>query len=154
MNTKLLVGNVKETINDFLEKITPEKPIGFVSYDLDYYSSTKDALKILSGVDSQKYLPITYICLDDINLTSHYSYSGELLAVNEFNKENQLRKIEYHKFLENGRIFRRATWIKQIYFLHVLDHPVRHDVKLSERKRYIKNPYLKYSENKEEFSVK
>ena len=46
--------------------------------------------------------------------------------------------------LENSRVFRRADWIKHIYYLHVLDHPHR-----STRSRealpkvWIENPYLK-----------
>jgi hypothetical protein len=38
---KLVLGNVKETVTNFIENEKPA-PIGFVSFDVDYYSSTVD----------------------------------------------------------------------------------------------------------------
>src|SRR5205823_3033593 len=92
----------------------------------------------------EKYLPVTVMFFDDVNNERHTSACGELLAIDEFNRAHRLRQIEQHQFLENSRVFRRADWIKHIYYLHVLDHPHR-----STRSRealpkvWIENPYLK-----------
>jgi len=140
-NTKLIIGNISETVGGFLTKLSSEEPIGFAVVDVDYYSSTKDVLKIFKG-SPEKYLPITTVYLDDIHQESHNSYCGELLAVKEFNTEEEFRKIEHHRFFENSRIFKRADWMKHIYQLHVLDYPTRYNVTTTVKKTVIGNPYL------------
>ena len=49
--SKLRLGPVKETVKSFLESFgsSPPPPIGFISFDLDYYSSTVEALHVFSG---------------------------------------------------------------------------------------------------------
>jgi len=70
-----------------------------------------------------------------------------------FNRNNELRQIEHHRFLENTRIFRRANWIKHIYFFHVLDHPKRNNLNSKIQKRVLANPYLNYKENVDQHDV-
>lgn len=140
-NVQLILGNIDKTVHGFLKALSPEEPIGFISVDLDYYSSSKSALQVLNG-DPAQYLPITFMYFDDIFMEPHNNYCGELLAINEFNTEYKFRKIEYHRFLESQRIFRKARWIKQIYYLHVLDHSTRSQIKIREQKGFIDNPYL------------
>jgi hypothetical protein len=83
------------------------------------------------------------VYVDDIQLDSHNSWCGPLLAINEFNDEQRFRKIEHHAFLENQRIFRNARWIKQIFTLHVLDHPTRSSVAAVQRSKQVaENPYV------------
>jgi len=120
-NTKLIIGDVKDTVPDFSKKDFTNSPIGFVSFDLDYYSSTKNALDLLS-IDSKNLLPIIDIYFDDISDYKHNSKCGQYLAINEFNKNFNLRLIEQHRFLRKKRIFQRAKWIDHMYQLHVLDH--------------------------------
>ena len=141
-NTKLILGNISETVSEFLSQLSPEEPIGYVVIDVDYYFSTKDVLKTFKG-RPEKYLPITIVYLDDIHHEPHNSYCGELLAVNEFNAEEKFRKIEHQRFFENSRIFKRADWIKHIYRLHVLDHPTRCNVRKGDKKIIIENHYLR-----------
>ena len=43
-----MLGNAVETVPKFLEA-TDIPAIGFISFDLDYYSSTAAALKVLDG---------------------------------------------------------------------------------------------------------
>ena len=145
-HVELLIGDVRENMDALLARLSETSPIGFVSFDLDYYSSTKSAFDLLLA-QPNLFLPLAYLYFDDITLPNHNSYCGELLAIREFNEEQSLRKIEYHKFLENSRIFRKAKWIKQIYFLHVLDHPTRNDFSVRETKQYIANPYLEPGKN-------
>jgi hypothetical protein len=101
-------------------------PIGFMSVDVDYYSSTVALLNNLSGLHSDLLLPNTLIYFDDVQLPDHNPYQGELLAIEEFNTANKLRKIvSYSQVLRTTRRLKDALWINQIYQLHVLDHPVR-----------------------------
>jgi hypothetical protein len=141
-NTKLILGDIAETTSEFLSNLSPDEPIGYVVIDVDYYFSTKDVLETFKS-SPEKYLPITIVYLDDIHHEPDNSYCGELLAVREFNEEENFRKIEHHPFFENSRIFKRADWIKHIYRLHVLDHPSRFNITKNNRKIIIKNPYLK-----------
>ncbi|MGA3265628.1 MAG: hypothetical protein ABSE16_02270 [Verrucomicrobiota bacterium] len=153
-NVQLIIGEVAGTVAGFISRLPPDEPIGYVVFDLDYYFSMRDALKILRDASPRKYLPITLVFLDDIALDPHNNYCGELLAVNEFNAENPLRKIEHHAFLENSRIFRKARWVKQMFFLHVLDHPSRCQITIRDNKRALFNPYVNFEGNRDNFNFK
>ena len=122
--TRVIYGNIAETLNGFKKTIDPNSRIGFVSIDVDYYSSTKDCLNIFNG-DECQYLPRVVVYLDDVNKIDHNQYCGELLAVNEFNQEDAPRKICPMTQLRNYRIFKNALWLDQMYFMHVLDSQYR-----------------------------
>ncbi len=121
----LILGYIAQTVPGFLEGINPSSPLGFVSVDVNYYFSTKDALMLLADPEPSKYLPVTVLYLDDIVDESQNSWCGSLLAVDEFNSTHGSRKIEKDRFLRSRRIFKRPGWIDQMYMLHVLDHPLR-----------------------------
>jgi hypothetical protein len=141
-NGELIIGDVASTVPEFVaSRLQPDCPIGYVAIDVDYYSSTVPALRLFGG-DPQCYLPITLIYLDDIELDPHNPFAGELLAVTEFNERNPFRKFCRPDFLENQRLFRAAVWIKHIFYLHVMDHPVRSNVVEASNTRVMRNPYL------------
>jgi hypothetical protein len=123
-NVGLIVGDIAETVPQFVERLDPRAPIAFASVDVDYYSSARHALKVLLG-PPDSYLPVTLLYLDDVMRPSHNSWCGELLAVAEFNSGQTLRKIEPMRFLRSTRLFKAPPWIDQMYALHVLDHPAR-----------------------------
>lgn len=141
-NTALVLGEVAETLPAFLANLSDDAPIGYISFDLDYYHSTRDALAVLAGGNPSKCLPIVLTYLDDIHEDLHNHSCGVLLAIDEFNAAQRLRKIEYPAFLEERRLFRRAHWIKHMRFTHILDHPLRNTSMYSSR-QVIGNPYLK-----------
>ena len=60
---RLLIGDVKETVHEFLSE--EPAPIGFISFDLDYYSSTMDSFALLE-TDSPRLLPRVMCCFDDV----------------------------------------------------------------------------------------
>jgi hypothetical protein len=123
-NCRLILGPVRETVPRFLRSVlTPAAPLGFAAFDLDYYSSTKEALGLLTDPDASKYLFLPLLYFDDIVLPTYNQWAGELLAINEFNAEYQLRKIEQYRFLRSRRLFKNARWIDQIFLLHLFDHP-------------------------------
>lgn len=121
-NAKLILGDLSDTILEIKNHIT--HPIGFVSVDVDYYTSTVDCLKIFEK-DISLYLPFVYTYFDDIYNIDHNDYCGELLAISEFNGRNTLRKISKATMLTQTRIFRRSPWTHQIYLAHIFDHENR-----------------------------
>lgn len=141
-NTKLVIGPINETIPKFLEQDFKSSPIGFISIDVDYYSSSVESLKVLEK-KSTAYLPRVTIYLDDLQDDSHNSWCGELAAINEFTQDHEYRKIERHTFLRGYRIFKNARWIDHMFFAHILDHPNRVDPNLRKSKTVIlNNPYI------------
>jgi hypothetical protein len=141
-NCELILGQLKDTIPSFIEtRLNEESPIAYVVVDVDYYSSSIVALKILSA-RPEFYLPLTLIFLDDIAEDHHNPYAGELLAISEYNRSEEFRKICRHDFLECRRVFRNASWLKQIYYLHVMDHPSRTMSSNKAPQRVLQNPLL------------
>lgn len=141
-NAQLVVGDVVDTVPRFAASIGPAAPIGFVSIDLDYYSSTKDALGVLNA-PPEHYLPTTGTYLDDIRGEPYNSYCGEQLAIKEFNEENDFRKIEKNDAsFAKSRVFQRAGWIDDMFTLHVLDHPTRSTIDQPRERLALQNPYL------------
>src|SRR5262249_17804948 len=85
---ELVLGPVQETVPTFLRNsLNASSPLGFAAFDLDYYSSTKQALSLLADVDASKYLFLPILYFDDIVLPTYNEWAGELLAVREFNAE-------------------------------------------------------------------
>ena len=140
-NARLCVGDVSRTVPDFVETITRDAPLGFVAIDVDYYWSTRECLTIFCGPPTC-YLPITPVYLDDVEEEGMNPWCGEMLAVNEFNAQQRLRKISPLNFLRQRRIFRNAKWIDHMYALHVFDHPTRSRARAPERAVRLDNPYL------------
>lgn len=61
---ELVLGPVAETIPSFVQR-GGVPPIGFVAFDLDYYSSTKRAFGLFEG-SAETRLPRMYCYFDDI----------------------------------------------------------------------------------------
>lgn len=122
---ELVIGDVKDTVPEFLNN-SKKGVIGFVSIDVDYYSSTKDALNIFAG-DFNRYLPRTYIYFDDVvskDETIYCDRVGELLAIKEFNEENKHREVGIHKIEHlSYRRKNKMVWNEKMYVLHMFKHP-------------------------------
>lgn len=146
-NCELILGPVNETIPPFLNSVSTDAPIGFASIDVDYYSSSKQSLEIFKS-DPGKYLPLVPIYLDDIGDITVNPWVGEALAVNEFNEENQKRKISPWTMLRALRICKNAKWIDHIYGYHVLDHEIRTPGKRIRSRRTITNEFIGVSFDK------
>jgi hypothetical protein len=124
-NASLVIGNIAETVPNFLA--TLKSPIGFVAIDVDYYSSTIEALTVFTA-PPDRYLPFVTMYFDDVDYPTHNPWCGELGAIRDFNDANAMRKIAPFNFLRESRLFKRARWISHMYALHVLDHPARFTV--------------------------
>ncbi len=140
-NAELHVGPVAETMPEFVAGLGPDAPLGFATIDLDFYSSTKQALLLFEG-RPDAYLPCLPVYVDDLALATHTRFAGELLAIREFNEEHELRKLDWDWNLANTRVFKRAEWLTHMFKLHVLDHPERGDLGRPAGVVSFENPYL------------
>jgi len=115
--TELRLGNVRETVPAFAEEGHP--PTGFVSCDVDFYSSARDVLRILSH-PAQKKLQRVFLYFDDVDFTFNHRYAGELLAIQEFNDSNDLIKIDRWRGIRKGRVFPDQPWLNSMFIAHDL----------------------------------
>jgi hypothetical protein len=123
-DTELVIGDVRETVPPWLSR-RHEFPLGFVSFDLDYYSSTVAAFDVFATNAPRSRLPRVYCYFDDIiwpETACHNEFTGELLAIREFNEQHQFKKIAPLHLLRRTRIH-DEPWSDQIYVFHEFDHP-------------------------------
>jgi hypothetical protein len=139
---KLVIGDVAETAPAFLAQLSADSPIGFISVDVDYYSSAKQVLQILTG-PPQLYLPIVGTYLDDIGVPGSNPWTGELLAVREFNDANEMRKIAPFTLLRSQRIFKNTQWIDRMFAAHIHDHQLRSPAVKRSSQYVLPNEFLK-----------
>jgi hypothetical protein len=119
---ELALGNVADTVPQFLSKL--DVPIGFVSFDLDYYSSTAAALGIFDG-PHDCYLPRVLCYFDDVvgsDSQLHCEDVGELLAIEEFNRSARCDRIRPIHGLAAKRLLQSA-WAPKMFTYHRFNHP-------------------------------
>lgn len=119
---KLVMGNVADTCATFVRDHNPA-PIAAVAHDLDFYSSTVDGLKLFD-VNTTHLMPRMFCYFDDTigSDTELYSdFTGERLAIEDFNTANQMRKIAVPHYLRAREGL--GTWRHQIWVCHLFDHP-------------------------------
>ena len=122
-STTLVMGDVAETARSFLRTFTPA-PVGFVSFDMDYYSSTMDAFAMfMEDQEDRFFLPRIQCYFDDIigsETSSYNDFVGELAAIRDFNLSSESVKIA------ESRVFRAHPinfgWYHQIYVMHRFQH--------------------------------
>jgi len=115
----LLLGDVAETVPAFVAGIQAS-PIGFIAVDLDLYSSTRDALNVLT-LPGKRMLRHVVMYFDDIDLVFCHRYAGELLAIEEFNTTPATVKIDVCRGIQNGRAFPDSAWLRKMYVAHDLE---------------------------------
>ena len=117
--TTLILGNVKDTVPTFFADFSPA-PIGFVSFDMDLYSSTREALRIFTRLDKAmlRHVPLYF---DDIGHIFDHRYAGELLAIHEFNETTRSVKIDRWYEVHVGRPFPEQHFLQRLYVAHDLD---------------------------------
>ena len=119
-HANLIIGNIESTSKDFFSKYNPA-PIGAIIHDFDFYSSTKIALSMLKA-DTKFFLPRVYCYIDDTigtEIELYNDFTGERLAINEFNSQNENIKLSvpYHLLAEANE-----TWHHQIWICHFFKH--------------------------------
>lgn len=121
--TELVIGDVAETVGLWLKR-EPFVPVGFVSFDLDYYSSTRNALALFEAPEHALRLPRVYCYFDDIVWpphACHNEYVGELCAIREFNESHESLKLCPIHMLRHMRAH-PDPWNEQMYVLHDFEH--------------------------------
>lgn len=118
---RLHLGLVQETVAEFIR--ARPAPIGFISIDLDYYSSTMDAFKVLEA-DTGLLLPRVHCYFDDIMGFTNSEFNGERLAIAEFNSSHETRKVSPIFGLKHFLPPRYANqeWVDEMYMAHIFEH--------------------------------
>ena len=121
---ELILGDIAETLPAFLGTMTADAPLGFISIDVDLYTSTVPALACLE-IAPDLCNPAVSVYLDDVSMFFANRWCGELAAVEEFNAAHELRKIDIDRSLPGSRPYKHLNWYDRMYAAHILDHPLR-----------------------------
>jgi len=133
---ELVLGDVAETAPEF-RSTHAAAPIGFISFDLDYYSSTARAFKIFDG-DLDRFLPRVLCYFDDISNAEalQCDFTGEALAIAEFNDMREEAKIDRVAGLSESRAI-PMPWNRQIYACHFFHHTLYNEHVIEEAEGYV-----------------
>lgn len=120
-SAELVLGDVSETVPRFLRTHADHlarNPLGFVAFDLDYYSSTTAAFAIFRDARDEHVLPRVTTYFDDI--LSIVEKTGELAAITDFNSTGngfigQVNALRSHLPLD-------PVWADQIFEYHRFAH--------------------------------
>jgi hypothetical protein len=118
---QLKLGLIGETMPIFLA--SNPAPIGFISIDVDYYTSTLDVFKALEANQSAL-MPRIHCYFDDITGFTHSEFTGERLAINEFNDSHTTRKIApiYGLRFFLPKAYANEAWSEAMYIAYIFDH--------------------------------
>ncbi|HWE53389.1 MAG TPA: hypothetical protein VG273_26585 [Bryobacteraceae bacterium] len=121
---ELIFGDIKDTVDGFVASLSESAPLGFVAVDVDIYSGAKSAFRSLLG-RAEIYTPAISVYCDDVSFFFANRWCGELLAIDEFNAENAMRKIDHDHSLPGIRPSTSDAWYKSMFVAHILDHEIR-----------------------------
>jgi hypothetical protein len=136
----LVLGDVGVTVEQWMREGL-KHPVGFVAFDLDYYSSTAQALKLFEG-DSATHLPRVHCYFDDLagtNLACMSRFVGEHLAIAEFNDAHADRKVAQIEMLRNARMH-WEDWQERMYAFHDFSHPLYTRTVIPRLERHVERP--------------
>ena len=120
----MIFGDIKDTVGALVASLDESAPLGFISVDVDIYSGAKSALRSLLG-KPELYAPAVSLYCDDVRFFFANRWCGELRAIDEFNDENTMRKIDHDRSLPGHRLAHNERWHHSMFVCHVLDHEVR-----------------------------
>ena len=123
-SAELMFGDIADTVSWFIATLDSKCPLGFISIDVDLYTSTKSVLRCLEA-RPELYNPAVSIYCDEVSFYVSNKWCGELAAIREFNAENNLRRIDTDRSLPGSRLFRDSFWYKNMFVCHILDHEAR-----------------------------
>jgi hypothetical protein len=119
--SQLKLGLVEDTIDDFIR--SRPAPIAFFAIDLDFYGASMAALRLLDGpIDSL--LPRIWCYFDDIMGPTKSEFTGERLAISDFNSTHEMRKISqiYGLPWALPKRFFDQVWLRKVYLTQIFDH--------------------------------
>jgi hypothetical protein len=120
-SANLVLGPVEDTVPEFMRGEQP--PLGFVSIDLDYYSSTMAAFQVLEAADA-RLLPRVFFYFQGVLWHPWTEFLGQRAAINDFNESHEHRKLAS---LQGLRYMlpsseRRLPWPEMMYVAEIFDH--------------------------------
>jgi hypothetical protein len=118
---KLVIGDIAVTARHFFEEYDPA-PIAVIMHDFDFYSSTAIALKMFDE-DEKYFLPRVFCYFDDTvgtEIELYNDYTGERLAINEFNETHKSKKLAIPYHLLGRKVL--EPWYHQIFIYHDFEH--------------------------------
>jgi hypothetical protein len=120
---ELVMGLVEETVGKFLQ--ASPAPVGFVAFDLDHYTSTMQAFRVLEA-EHRLLMPRIHCYFDDILGYTCGHHNGERLAIAEFNEAHPHRQISRIYGLRYclHRKHREANWTEKMFMTHIVEHPL------------------------------
>jgi hypothetical protein len=119
---KLVLGNVRDTVQTFVPAYDPA-PVGAVSHDLDFYSSTVDGLKLFD-LPYERLLPRIVCYFDDVigsDIEFYGDDTGERAAIGDFNAAHSDRRLSPIYYL--AATPPAQQWHHQMWSLHNFNHP-------------------------------
>jgi len=124
---QLHLGPVATTVPEFIQAGHP--PVGFVAFDLDYYSSTRDALALVAG-PAERLMPRFLMYFDDVLGYPWGHTNGPRPAIAEFNASHGTTRLVDElaglRYMVPPSEF-QARWPEAMFLAHVLDHPRYND---------------------------
>lgn len=119
--SELVLGDVTTTFPKFVKE-SDCPPIAFVAFDLDFYHPTKAVLDC-AAKNRDKFIPRAFLYFDNTvgnSETLYNEFTGELLAISEFNAEQKSVKVAKDRSLRAYNI--NFIWFHKIYVLHNFIH--------------------------------
>ena len=119
---ELTLGDITHTIPAW--RARDDAPVGAIMFDLDLYTSTRDALTILTSAST---LPRVWCYFDDISgspVNAYSDFTGVREAIRQFNLDPQRTTRQQH--LSRAFAFRGMVpenWHASCYVYHQLQHP-------------------------------
>ncbi len=119
--SQLILGLVENTIDDFIR--SRPAPVAFIADDLDYYTASMDAFKIFDATQDLL-LPRIWCYFDDIMGPTKCDFTGERLAIEDFNAFHEMRKISpiYGLPWALPKSHFEQVWVRKVFLAHIFDH--------------------------------
>lgn len=120
---QLVLGPVGETVPQWAR--SEHAPVGFIAFDLDYYSSTMEAFGVLEGDVGERMMPRVMSYFDDVFGQGWTDFMGVRAAIDKFNATHDQRKIgKIHGLrFELPPADFNEQWHEKLYVIHLFDHP-------------------------------
>jgi hypothetical protein len=118
---RLILGDVSDTVSGFFAEHNPA-PVGAVSLDMDFYSSTAMALKMFNA-EPAHFLPRAICYFDDTiggQMELYGDFTGARLAIHEFNDSHAKVKLTPIYYLRASPA--PPAWHHKMWSLHFFDH--------------------------------
>jgi hypothetical protein len=118
----MIYGMVSATVEAFVRD--NRIPVGFAAFDFALYTATRDALPLLAAPHDML-LPRTPCSFRSSFGKENCEYTGEQLAISEFNAAHPTRKLcritGLHYYVPDNL---NGQWTQAEFNLHIFDHPL------------------------------